>query len=104
MENPMLDFEMEHLERQNKAFNDGYEKGKKDAEFYLTHCANTDEPFTNADRIRAMTDEELASEMSDVFNEHCLRCPVLKADCHGWEKRNSRCYDAMLDWLKQECE
>ena len=45
-------------------YNDGYEKGKADAEFYLLHCGDTDEPYTNADRIRSMTDEELAEWLS----------------------------------------
>ena len=49
-----------------RAFNDGYEKGKADAEAYLLHCGDTDEPQTNADRIRAMTDEELAKWLDDI--------------------------------------
>lgn len=45
-------------------------------------------PRTNADRIRAMTDEELAEW-------------IMKRDCHtdlyGYYPK-----DAVLDWLKQE--
>lgn len=37
MENPMLDFEMEQSERLKKAFYQGYEAGKKDAEYYALH-------------------------------------------------------------------
>lgn len=47
-------------------------------------------PKTNADRIRAMTDEELA----EWINQH---------DCHsnlyGYDPK-----DAILDWLKQEVD
>lgn len=46
--------------------------------------------MTNADRIRAMTDEELA----EWINQH---------DCHtnlyGYDPK-----DAILDWLKEEIE
>ena len=37
-------------------------------------------PQTNGDLIRAMTDEELAKEMSVRLSEDCLMCPVLKND------------------------
>lgn len=49
-------------------------------------CLYVTKPLTNADRIRAMTDEELA----EWINKH---------DCHtnlyGYDPR-----DAILDWLK----
>ena len=44
-------------------------------------------PITNADRIRAMTDEELADELLTVF------AAFYEVE---WSK------DAVLDWLKQE--
>lgn len=50
-------------------------------------------PMTNADRIRSMTDEELAALFKDHF------CPMLigaDMDC-----QNS-CEKCWLDWLKQE--
>lgn len=59
-------------------------------------------PMTNADRIRSMTDEELANKMYDWFSDDCLSCPVLKDDCSAWNIGNIRCYDALLEWLKQE--
>lgn len=49
-----------------RAFNDGYEKGKADAEAYMLHCGDADEPQTNADRIRGMTDKELAKWLDDI--------------------------------------
>lgn len=60
---------------------------------------------TNADRIRSMTDEELAEEMNVRLSEDCLMCPVLEADCPVWDAtKKVECKDAMLDWLKQEVE
>ena len=41
---------------------------------------------TNADRIRAMSDEELAEELYDNSNIDCTQ------------------YQTILDWLKQEVE
>lgn len=52
------------------AFNKGYEKGKADAEFYLLHCGDTDEPQTNGDRIRGKSDYEMADWIADILN-HC---------------------------------
>ena len=57
-------------------------------------------PLTNADRIRAMPDEELAAEMSVRLSEDCLMCPVLQADCPVWESKDIECGQAMLQWLR----
>lgn len=54
-------------------------------------------PQTNADRIRAMTDEELAEWLSDMHDT--VTCPNNGAiDC------NPSCKRCWLDWLKQEGE
>lgn len=75
-----------------------YDKGYWDGRAYKP-------PVTNADRIRAMTDEELAKEMSVRLSEDCLMCPVLEADCPAWDNtKNAECKDAMLGWLKQEVD
>lgn len=50
-------------------------------------------PFTNADRIRSMTDEELARFMGNVDYDPWQRCDQCK-----WES----CEDCCLEWLKQE--
>ena len=71
-----------------RAFNDGYEKGKADAEAYMLHCGDTDEPQTNADRIRSMSDEKLAEW-------------VWGAETAG-RAYGPRGKKAWLDWLKQE--
>lgn len=47
-------------------------------------CQWATRPLTNADRIRAMTDEELAGWMNHLF-------PTLA-------------YEWLLDWLKQEVQ
>lgn len=49
------------------------------------------EPLTNADRIRAMTDEELAKILAEY------RC--VKKALHCMEVDCTQCW---LDWLKQE--
>ena len=60
------------------------------------YCALNPEPLTNADRIRAMTDEELADCICSF-----KRCPSSKReviDC------NDYCHKCWLDWLKLGCE
>ena len=52
--------------------------------------------LTNADRIRAMTDEELADFVSLCCGWTCAECPVGK-ECNGDE-----CFSTWLDWLKEE--
>lgn len=67
------------------------------------HCLAADEcpyvtkPLTNADRIRAMPDEELAREFTrlDMF---C--CPVTGVTC-AYEPK---CQDCFKRWLKQEAK
>lgn len=51
--------------------------------------------MTNADKIRAMTDEELAM----ILNPTCptRECP----DKLPWNEAHD-CYKCWLDWLKQE--
>ena len=50
--------------------------------------------MTNGDKIRTMTDEELAKFLTDDFCE-LLNC---KSPCDG------HCDRRMLDWLKEENE
>lgn len=52
--------------------------------------------ITNADRIRAMSDEELAAFMSPFAG--CKRCPV------GCNRYENNCVDIWLDWLRQDVE
>ena len=59
----------------------------------------TIKPHTNADRIRAMTDEELAGFLGSQFS--CLCCPAGK---HCAEFRTVGCYGSMMVWLQQPAE
>lgn len=57
---------------------------------------------TNADRIRTMTDEELAKWLEIVDNFSC-ECCVYQRDCrfeYGAEKEYS-CAEGRKEWLKQ---
>ena len=55
-------------------------------------CCPLTHPQTNADRIRAMSDEELAD-----FITNC-GCPDHARDCRG------SCTDCVLKWIKQPVE
>lgn len=61
--------------------------------------------MTNADRIRAMTDEELA-RMFLSCDDHIYRpCPSDTIAEYRQIRPASECYDCIgcwLDWLKQE--
>ena len=65
------------------------------------------EPDTNADRIRAMSDEELATHLHDIGWD-CHLCaehrrlenePLLRG-----EKCDEKCVEHCLEWLKQPAE
>lgn len=59
-------------------------------------CDNLTEPvLTNADRIRAMSDEELVELL-----DYDLGCPAT-GNC---EKMNRDCKACWLDWLQQPAE
>lgn len=75
-----------------------YEKRFPYKEYCVEGPCSHDTPMTNADRIRAMTDEELARYHSKKFG--CPHDPVL----FGCEMKTIGCNDCWLEWLKQECE
>lgn len=54
--------------------------------------------MTNADRIRAMTDEELAELM--MFSCECF-CTAEKSGCM---ENDRTCKQAWLEWFKQEVD
>lgn len=63
------------------------------------------EPMTNADRIRAMTDEELAEWIAKHM--YCAECMYFNDEtgtCNYEYRYGKGCNGAMLDWLKQEVE
>ena len=55
-----------------------------------------DEPKTNADRIRAMTDEELADFLDDIIHDWGEGSAYLRA--------RGMLVDNWDDWLKQEAQ
>lgn len=56
-------------------------------------------PTTNADRIRAMSDEELAEAFErSCPNDSGNRC------CAYFAKGSNGCFNCWLDWLRQEAE
>lgn len=53
--------------------------------------------MTNADRIRAMTDEELSKFLCSIsVNDGCCNCIA--------EKYCDYVHNGMIDWLRQEAE
>lgn len=57
-------------------------------------------PQTNADRIRAMTDEELAEFLSK-FDPHCCNCPAYSV-CSGCSSTPPRdCAYWYEEWIQQ---
>ena len=65
---------------------------------------------TNADRIRSMTDEELAKFLEAITCEThgwCDECKSLKGEyCHGLNDESNSLVQERLKWLKSEegCE
>ena len=57
------------------------------------------EPKTNADRIRSMTDEELANFYFDFFFP---QCPYCECDPGKPCPEHDDCKICLLEWLKQE--
>lgn len=55
-----------------------------------------EKPLTNADRIRSMTDEDLAIEMTAKGG-----CPH---DCEEPENMDTDCVKCWLDWLRRQEE
>ena len=64
-------------------------------------CPYRTVPVTNADRIRAMSDEELAEAIFKIFchDEEGSYCPPDEMFC---KKYGFSCRDCWLDWLRQE--
>ena len=63
------------------------------------HIVEEEYHFTNADRIRAMSDEELA----DIMSMH-----TATGACNDWgiphKKCGGNCRECIIDWLKQPAE
>lgn len=61
---------------------------------------------SNADRIRAMTDEELAEYLFDRGNcsEYCYGICAYQDECDGDSHTQEFCIEQIVKWLKQEAE
>lgn len=78
--------------------------GLKGSYAYRHKCFTEDlckchEPMTNADRIRAMTDEELVD-----FLGHNSLCDRIQDDGGDWCKKHPVCKGCMVEWLQQPAE
>ena len=58
--------------------------------------------MTNGDKIRSMTDNELAHWIYDHTDCVFYSCPAY-SNCAGY-KGEIACYEIIIDWIKQECE
>ena len=77
----------------------------KSCAFYDLFCYRIDRPKTNADRIRSMTDEELAEYFTpDYYDGPKFYCPVQPVIGEGECAMRSDCRQCLLDWLKEEGE
>lgn len=56
--------------------------------------------MTNRERLRQMTDEELAVEICDQFPDNCEGCPADTEDMCTFGKRAN----GLITWLKAEAE
>lgn len=59
-------------------------------------------PMTNADRIRSMTDEELA-EMLSTVSQHCVVYLSGRINC-GHSNCDTSCKNNIKKWLRAESE
>ena len=71
--------------------------GYKVDECNHTDCPYRTEPVTNADRIRTMSDENLAWELM------LWRCEAI-AKYHGIESQYPDTHSKILDWLQKPAE
>lgn len=70
----------------------------------VVECGAFKPPMTNSDRIRAMSDEELAAFLERVHVDPCSAC----CDNLYWCRRNNApepvCKNHFLKWLQQPAE
>ena len=72
-------------------------------DYYMPETPITDAmAVTNADRIRAMSDEELAASPLII---PCFYDDDGYGECKfGWHNRTQTCEECKLEWLKQPAE
>ena len=74
--------------------------GYKVEECNHTDCPYRTEPMTNADRIRAMSDEELASMLKDY--KDCSKNCIISNGKHCYQICEEE--SVLLKWLQQPAE
>lgn len=88
-----------------KALRSAYERGKADAETYIFHCGDTDEPMTHYDEIRSMTVEEMAKFFTGYYYDGPkFWCPAETDIGEGECAKADDCRECFLNWLKQEAK
>ena len=98
-------YEKEIAEMFLKAFDDSEEKNVCDCQHNSNSrddepCCRCDSRQTNADRIRNMSDEELAEFLA--YNAYCEECYVKKDDSCCYP--DGTCKQKHLEWLQSEAE
>ena len=68
-------------------------------EVYAVQAGILKSTATNADRIRSMTDEELAEWLNDMQG-YSFSCGLIEARISEYPNR----YNAWLEWLKEEAK
>lgn len=66
----------------------------------VVHCGDYKPPMTNGDRLRAMSDEELAEMM--VFGAGAFGCGVCREPSS--EECDLNCDERCLEWLRKPVE
>ena len=98
-------YEKEIAEMFLKAFDDSEEKNVCDCQHNSNSrddepCCRCDSRQTNAERIRNMTDDELAEFLA--YNAYCEECYVKKDDSCCYP--DGTCKQKHLEWLQSEAE
>lgn len=65
--------------------------------------SRTAKQMTNADKIRKMSDEEMAKMLAEFFAEDCAPCPARELCDESWALF-ANCRNLLMYWLKQEAE
>lgn len=103
MENPRIDFEEEMYDQCSHSYQDGFNSGYKQGQIdTIKRFCNITPQKTNAERIRAKTDEELARFLGGMgcpegLSPNSQKCPI-PLDYSD----EDACYKCWLDWLKKE--
>lgn len=64
-----------------------------------------EKPMTNADRIREMSDEELAQWINDgISADPCDYCEFNNIYCDGSPCRGKAYTETIIEWLRQPAE